>query len=177
MHYLYTPYLYIYMYREREREREMLGIQRWTKLHKYLSSRSLHSSGREEDKWATCICTMYLITVDDKYYWKDEKMWMVYGSRVVNRLAMVGLLKMLDDQTWKRGGINPEHSWRKTPQRGNMEMENTWGELMPGLLKEQEDKGTERRMVNNRNIVKTIDGFIETIDRFNYICIYNFWTL
>ena len=45
---------------------------------------------------------------------------------------------------------------------------------MPGLLKEQEDKGTERRMVNNRNIDKTIDGFIETIDRFNYICIYNF---
>lgn len=44
---------------------------------------------------------------------------------------------------------------------------------MPGLLKKQ-DKGTERKMVNNRNIIKTIDGFIEIIDRFNNICIYNF---
>ena len=34
---------------------------------------------------------------------KDEKMWVVYGLRVVSRLAMVGLLKMPYEQRLERG--------------------------------------------------------------------------
>lgn len=44
---------------------------------------------------------------------------------------------------------------------------------MPGLLKEQKIREQRGRMVNNRNIVKTIDGFTVQLRRITYAFISN----